>query len=238
MAGADVHAIVHVTVTAATALELARLRAAWPAGPYHPALELEYLASGVGPVATAVAVSERLAAAPRPDLLLDVGLAGALDRSLALGEVVHVVREEFGDLGVEERDGGFTSAVDLGLVDADAPPFRGGRLHSPREPAFARTVTGVTCSTVHGEAASIARLRARTDAQVESMEGAAAMWVAQRRGVAFVQLRAISNYVEPRDRAAWRIDLALDNLAEAVSSLLSGLPGVAAARSARRRSGR
>lgn len=238
MARGDVHALVHVTVAAATALELARLRAAWPAGPYHAALELEYLVSGVGPVATAVSLVERLAGPRRPDLLLNVGLAGALDRSLALGDVVHVVREEFGDLGAEERDGSFTSAIALGLVDPEAPPFREGRLWCPREPAFAKTVTGVTCSTVHGEATGIARLRERTDAQVETMEGAAAMWVAQRRGVAFVQLRAISNYVEPRDRASWRIELALDNLTGAVSSLLSGLPGAAAARSARRQSGR
>ena len=238
MPSADVHALVHVVVHAATEQELSALRSRWPAGAYHTALALEYLVGGVGPVATAISLSERLCARPTPDLLLTVGIAGALDRTLALGDVVHVVREEFGDLGVEEADGSLTDLATLGLFDPDAPPFSGGQLHAPGTPAFAKRATGVTCSRAHGSPASISRLRGRTDAQVESMEGAAAMWVAARRGVPFVQLRGVSNYVEPRDRSAWRVDLALANLTAAVERLLSGLPGAAAARSARRLSGR
>lgn len=224
----------HVIVHAASEPELAALRAAWPEGDYLTALTLEYLVGGVGPVATAISLTERLCAGVHPDLLLSVGIAGALDRALELGEVVHVVREEFGDLGAEQRDGSLTGLDELGLVDPDASPFEGGRLHAPRGRAFAKQVTGVTCGRAHGSAASIAALRSRTDAQVESMEGAAAMWVAARQGVSFVQLRAVSNYVEPRDRAAWRVDLALQRLTDAVQQLLSGLPGVAAAHSARR----
>ena len=238
MPAADVHARVHVILTAATALELSGIVADWPAGSYLSALELEYLVCGVGPVSAATIVTERLCEAPRPDLLLNVGLTGALDRTLALGEVVHIVREEFADLGVEERDGSITPATDLGRIDPDAPPLVGGRLYAPREPAFAKQASGLTSATVHGEAASITRLRQRTDAQTESMEGAAVMWAAQRRGVAHVQLRAVSNYVEPRDRAGWRVELALDNLTAAVGTLLAGLPGVSAARSARRQLGR
>lgn len=238
MASADVHALVHVLVHAATQRELAELQSEWPPGSYHTALTLEYIVGGVGPVATAISLSERLCTPPSPNLLLTIGIAGALDRALALGEVVHVTREEFGDLGVEEADGSLTSLAALGLFDPDAPPFSAGRLHAPAAPAFAKQATGVTCGRAYGSADSIARLRRRTDAQVESMEGAAAMWVAARRGIPFVQLRAISNYVEPRDRAAWRIDLALAQLTEAVERLLSGLPGAAAAHSAKRRLGR
>ena len=227
----------HLLITAATGFELAGIQARWPAGTYTGAAEVRYLVSGVGPVLSAVATTEAVLA-ERPDLVLNVGIAGAFDRELALGEVVHVTHDSFGDLGVEERDGSFTGAVALGLLDANEPPFVRGQLVSSSPFAFAKQVVGVTNATVHGSAERIARFRERSEAQVESMEGAAVAYVALRQNLPHVQLRAISNYVEPRDRANWKIGEALAALTEAVDALIAALPGASAARSARRQLGR
>jgi len=225
-----------ILITGATPFELKSISLKWPAGEYGSALTLDYLVTGVGPVSTGVLLTEKLVDR-KPDLLLNVGLAGALDLNLALGEVVHVVREEFGNLGVEEKNGDFTSVYSLGLVDKNGPPFKEGQLHVPKDQAFAKQVTGVTVSKVHGTASSIKAFKARCDAQVESMEGAAATWVALRQNIPFVQLRAISNYVEPRNRQAWKIEEALVSLTDAIDQLLSALPGTQAARSAKQQLG-
>ena len=232
----------HIHICSATPFEYAGLVKRWPAGAYAGALHLSYQVSGVGPVHTGVhlSLSEEARAC---DLILNIGVAGAIDLELTLGEVVHVVREEFGDLGVEERDGTFTSAMRMGLVDGGEAPYRHGYLYPPQDtaageagksfPAFAKTVTAVTNATVHGSADRIAALRDRTDAQIETMEGASVFYVAHVLSKPVVQLRAISNYVEPRNRDAWRLELALTNLTEAADQMLSALPGAAEARSAR-----
>ena len=38
-------------------------------------------------------------------MIINAGIAGAFNRSLKIGDVVQVVSEQFGDLGVEEKDG-------------------------------------------------------------------------------------------------------------------------------------
>lgn len=228
----------HLLITAATEFELAGIQQRWPAGAYQSALSVNYLVTGVGPVIAAVGTQSYLCSTRKPALLVNVGLAGAFDRTLQLGEVVHVVSDTFGDVGAQTADGGFISAFDLGLVDPNGAPFSGGTLQSTSAYAFAKQVTGVTNSTVHGEAGSIARFGERSEAQVESMEGAAVAYVALRQNIPHIQLRAISNYVEPRDREAWRIELALDNLTEALDAMMLALPGAPAARAARLQLGR
>jgi futalosine hydrolase len=53
---------------------------------------------------------------------------------------------------------------------------------------------------------------------VEAMEGFAVLRAAELAGVPAVEVRAISNHVED-ERAAWRIDDALEALAEALPRL-------------------
>ena len=79
--------------------------------------------------------------------------------------------------------------------------------------AGARAGTVLTVSTVTGTAARAAALRARHPrALAEAMEGFGVAEAAAAHGVAVLELRAVSNPVGPRDRAAWRIGDALTAL--------------------------
>jgi len=60
---------------------------------------------------------------------------------------------------------------------------------------------------VHGNEDSIAAIRRRQKPQIESMEGAAFMYACIIHKVPFAQVRAVSNVVERRNRAAWNIPL-------------------------------
>ena len=223
----------HILIISATSFEAKGIEAKWPAGRYGSSLVLEYLISGVGPAPAGIAVAERLCRPEKPDLLLNVGIAGALDPALELGSVVQVTHDSFGDLGVEDRDGSFISTMELGLTDGSAAPYVDTWLPSVSDFQMCRPVRGVTVATAHGNAESIAAFRKRTVAAVETMEGAAVSYAALRQNQPHLQLRALSNYVEPRNRESWELDLALVNLTSAVDHLLSSLPGALADRSSK-----
>ena len=73
---------------------------------------------------------------------------------------------------------------------------------------------------MHGNDRSIAAVVERFKPQVESMEGAAFMCACLINGVAFAQVRAVSNVVERRNLAAWRMSEAIDSLAEATRRII------------------
>jgi futalosine hydrolase len=78
----------------------------------------------------------------------------------------------------------------------------------------------LTVSTVTGTAERASALAERyPDAVAEGMEGFGVASACALAGVPFGEVRAISNPVGPRDRAAWRIGPALDALAEVGAAL-------------------
>ena len=66
-------------------------------------------------------------------------------------------------------------------------------------------MSGITVNTVHGAEGSIAAVVERFKPQVESMEGAAFMYACLVHDVRFAQVRAVSNVMERRDRARWKV---------------------------------
>ena len=178
--------------------------------------EIIHLETGVGMVATAYKMASYLAE-NRVDLLINAGIAGAVDASLTIAEVVEVTEELFYDFGAEDRDE-FKSIFDLGLIKKDEFPFSDGRLVNNSHLPVAlfptlKTVKGITVQKVHGNESSIRKLKQRNpDAGIESMEGAAFFYAALLSGIPFVEIRAISNYVEPRNRETWEIGKAIENL--------------------------
>jgi futalosine hydrolase len=184
---------------------------------------IDLLTTGVGMVATAAWCSRTLTG-QQYDLALNVGLCGAFDRALPLGRTVHVVSDRIAELGAEDHDA-FLTIQDLTLVGADEFPFCGGRVvarNPPSCPALRGLppVAGITVNTVHGCETSIAAVVGRFAPQVESMEGAAFMYACAIHGVPFAQIRAVSNVVEPRNRAGWRISDATRSLTDAAIAIL------------------
>lgn len=57
------------------------------------------------------------------------------------------------------------------------------------------------------------------------MEGAAFFYACLLAGVPFLQIRSISNRVEPRNRTAWDIPSAIQNLNQTLMEMLEGMAG-------------
>ncbi len=222
----------NILVVAATAAEaapfVAKIGAASARGAglhryKYGAHTVDVLVTGVGMVATAARCSRALAYMPY-ELALNVGICGTFDRSIELGTAVHVVSDRIAELGAED-DERFLTIQELQLLSEDDPPFTAGALLNAAPPpntalAGLPAVRGITVNTVHGNARSIAEVVRRFDPQVESMEGAAFMYACLIQGVAFAQVRAVSNIVETRNRQAWKLTDAVNRAGEAAFGVL------------------
>jgi futalosine hydrolase len=175
---------------------------------HHPRHQIDLLVTGVGMVATAAGCAKTLAES-KVDVALNFGVCGSFNPELPIGSVVHVVSDCLPELGAESGDH-FLTLHDLDLLDKNAAPFQDGRLVNNAPPvsrslAGLKAAHGITVNTVHGHEPSIARVAARWAPDVESMEGAAFMYACLSAGVAFAQVRAVSNRVERRNRDSWKI---------------------------------
>jgi futalosine hydrolase len=166
---------------------------------------IDFLITGVGMVATAFALGQHLAM-HQYDIAINLGIAGSFDRSIALGDVVEITEDTFAELGVED-DEDFISVDKLGFGESSFT----ATYHLPTNFEL-KKATGITVNTVHGNEASIKKLTRRVSAQIETMEGAAFFYVCQQMNLPSMQIRAVSNYVEKRNRDAWQIGLAIKNL--------------------------
>jgi futalosine hydrolase len=185
--------------------------------------DIDVLTTGVGMVATA-AWSSRVLGMRDYDVALNLGVCGSFDPQIPAGDVVHVISEELPEMGAEADDA-FLTLHDLKLLARDDFPFRDGRLVNAKPPTIAvlqelPCVHGITVNTVHGRDSSIAAVRQRCTPQVETMEGAAFMYSCLIRGTPFAEIRAVSNVVEKRNRAAWKLSEAIDNLNSAALRII------------------
>ncbi len=171
------------------------------------------LVTGVGALNTSFGLS-RYKDIEKTDVVINVGLAGAYYPSLELGDVVEVIADRFGDLGVEENDGSFTDTFELGLTNENQFAYESGWIKNtkPKFETDIKKVRGLTVNKVNGTAESIQKIKTKYAADVESMEGAGFLYACRIMDVASHQFRAISNYVEPRNRDNWQIEKAIDNL--------------------------
>lgn len=171
------------------------------------------IVSGAGMVATAYSLGKALRNFS-PDFILNVGIAGAIDRTIELGALVNVVQDFLYRFGAEDNNQ-FISASEIGLLNPEVEYLQTSPIKIDRNTLLNSfdllpKVNGITVQTVHGSASSIEKLKLQhPDAQTESMEGAAAFYAGFMEKIPVVQLRGISNYVEPRNRAGWKITEAI-----------------------------
>jgi futalosine hydrolase len=185
--------------------------------------DVDVLLTGVGMVATAV-WSTRALTSGHYDLALNLGVCGSFDPALPPPTVVHVTSDLFPELGAEDGPA-FLPLQDLGLLDPDDLPFTGGRIVNSAPPPLPGlgdlpAAAGITVNTVHGEEGSIAAVVERCTPGVESMEGAAFMYACRVARLPFAQVRAVSNRVERRNRAAWDLAGAVQQLGRVSLRLL------------------
>ncbi|WP_077798019.1 futalosine hydrolase [Streptomyces sp. JHA26] len=182
----------------------------------------DLLAAGVGPALAAASTAAALTAAALDGapygLVVSTGIAGGFAPEAPVGSLVVADEITAADLGAETADG-FLPVTDLGFGTVTHHP-PAGLVRAVAAATGARPGTVLTGSTVTGTAERAALLRARHPrALAEAMEGFGVAEAAAAHGVPVLELRAVSNPVGPRDRAAWRIGDALTALTDAFGKL-------------------
>lgn len=180
---------------------------------------VETLVTGVGPVETASAIAAALATREY-ELLVCAGIAGAFDGEAQIGDGVVVA----------------TDAMELNIEDGSAIPLpRGERTveEAHSDPALVAmlgdagfpALRGITVPRVTASEKTARRL-ATLGAQVETMEGFAALRAARRAGVAAIEIRGISNRCGARERAGWDFDAGIAGLRRVAGVLFEALEGM------------
>jgi len=184
---------------------------------------------GVGPIAAAARTAAVLAAAGPGAyaLALSAGIGGGFAGRAAPGDLVVATEAVAPELGAETPDGpaaataGFLplEALGFGASRYSAEPTLAALLGEKLRAAGLSAAAGpvLTVSTATGTAETAEKRRARVpEPAAEAMEGFGVAEAAGLYGLPFLELRAISNTVGPRDRGAWRMKEALAALEAAV----------------------
>ena len=177
---------------------------------------VKVLITGAGMVPTAFSLGKHLSGTSY-DVAINAGIAGSFDFSLAIGEVCMVTEDVFAELGAEDGEE-FLSIDSLGFGESRQ------LAHFPDSgfvtSAKLKQVKAISVNKVHGNELTIAKVIARFNPQIESMEGASFFYACNQTATPCIQIRAISNYVERRNREKWNIGLAVKNLSDTIIQLL------------------
>jgi futalosine hydrolase len=149
---------------------------------------------------------------------INAGLAGSFGK-FKIGDVVNVTEDSFPEMGAEDGDKFLTiDELELGKQkEVLTNPFTNDYISKIPK------ATGITVNTVHGNEDSISRVIQKFGPDVESMEGAAFIHAANDFNWKGIQLRAISNRIEKRNKDKWDFPLAIKNLNEVIIGLLQDL---------------
>ena len=167
--------------------------------------------TGVGMVNTAIHLTEELLK-NKYDEVLNMGVAGSFSEYFKIGDVVEVVEDIFSEIGFENGSR-FEGFSDFEIVTN----------YSVAGKTDLQKVRGISVNTVHGNEKSINEIVKRLNPDVESMEGAAVFKVCKKFAVTCMQIRAISNKVEKRNKENWDMHLAIKNLNDKVAQIITDL---------------
>lgn len=180
--------------------------------------DISFLDSGIGILSSCFSIS-KLIFEQKPDLIIQVGIAGTFDEKVALGKVVVVMEEILADTGVEEN-GEFKDLFDMDLQNRSSFPFTDKRLINSQVEKLnylqLDTVTGITINEITTRLERIEQYKAKYNPAIESMEGASLHYCCLQNSTSFIQIRAISNYIGERDKSKWNLDRAFKNLAHTI----------------------
>jgi futalosine hydrolase len=210
--------ILYVTATSTEAETLKNILGELPDGEGVGKLEINYLVTGVGSMATLWVFNEWLAVNGKPNLAINGGIAGSYNDQIVIGDVVMPITDCFADSGIEDSNDFFT-LFEAGLADENEFPFRGGLLYSDsryndKMKSILIPVKAITLNSATGSETTRLKLVKKYKPDIETMEGATFFYICRRKNIPFISLRAISNKVEKRDKNNWNISLALNNLSK------------------------
>jgi len=174
---------------------------------------IHILVTGVGMISTAYALTKEIS--NKYDLVINVGIAGTYNDGIQIGEVVNVKQDCLIEMGAEDGN----EFIDFPTLGFEGAYSTTSAFQFPAALNI-KSVRGITVNKVHGNEISISHIKKLFNPDVESMEGAAVLYVCEKENIPCIQLRAISNKVEKRNKNNWNIPIALQHLSATLTDLI------------------
>jgi futalosine hydrolase len=192
----------------------------------------ETFVTGVGPLETAVRLTRFLQETKKSfSAVIEFGIAGSYllpgsQKTVSLLDICLAENEVFGDFGIcygnemenlsleltgpscYMMDASLNALAEVTFKEHDIPFSTGNFV----------TVSGVSGTRKRGEV-----LREKHNGLCENMEGAAVARVCQEFSLPLAEIRSISNYVEDRNLAAWKLKEACLEAGRATSFVITDL---------------
>jgi futalosine hydrolase len=189
--------------------------------------DVSILVAGVGAASTSWKLHKWIFSNPRPDIIINIGIAGSYREDIAIGDVVMPVTDCFADSGIEDGSN-FLTLFESGLDDPDEFPYNHGMICadpeiSGRMSGILRPVRAITVNTATGSDHTRDRLVRKYEPDIETMEGATFFYLCKREKIPFMAVRSVSNIVETRNRDRWNINLALASLTGKLNDVVQTL---------------
>jgi futalosine hydrolase len=187
---------------------------------------VEILVTGMGPVATAISVSNYLSLhGPRIDGVVNIGVAGAyLDSGVAILDICLAQQEFLGDYGICMQNG--IQDFDSDLSKTSTPLLFSNDLVSRVKNILHnhniefKVVNFVTVNCCTGTTKRGEYLREKFAAGCENMEGAAVVMACKKFAIPCVEIRCVSNIVEDRNTENWQLADAIENICRVIKVVL------------------
>jgi futalosine hydrolase len=196
---------------------------------FHDSDKVSFLLSGVGPVESAINLTNYLSCSEKGSIagVINVGLAGAYpDSGVSPIEICLADKEVFGDIGicmkdrVDDLDSSFAPPIEFEL---DPEFLTTAEIHLNKAGITFSRGNFITVSSASGTIARSKYLRDKFTAICENMEGAAIARVCQFYSLPCLELRCISNMVVDRQDQQWLVTEAIEECCRAVQAVIGGL---------------
>jgi len=180
----------------------------------------DILITSVGMVSTACNLTKALSANTY-DYIINAGICGAYSLNLAPGTVVHIAEDCFAELGAEDsesirplhiKEDGKDILVEQTVINKNEI-----KINSIQN---LMRVKGASVHTVTRSEMRNKMITVQYDAVVESMEGAAFLYVCNEFNIPCAQIRSVSNYAGCPTNKNWYIDMAVNNLCKTITDII------------------
>ncbi len=176
--------------------------------------DLDIFISGIGSAFTIFNLTQLLQNKTYSELI-NIGIAGTYNKNINLGELVFVKKDCFADLGIDDK-GIFKTLEEENLSNQSNTFFSS----IDNVKLSYKKVNAITVNTASGSVEKIELWKQKYNPDIETMEGAGVFLICNKLNIPVMQIRAISNFVELRNKTNWEIPKAFDALADFITSYL------------------
>ncbi|NTW34095.1 MAG: futalosine hydrolase [Bacteroidetes bacterium] len=187
--------------------------------------KIDILITGIGMTSTAYHIG-KIIGKKNYEFAINLGIAGAFNKNLNLGDVVNVDSDIISEMGAENGASFLKfDEMNIGKNQLDKTVYSIKNAYQINNPIIQKLpkVKGITVNTVHGNAESVDKIINLFNPDVETMEGAAFLNIFNAEKINCAQIRAISNFVEERQQAKWNIELAIEKLNVAAFEIVNNI---------------